>query len=220
MNFFGSREYLTVKSGRLLIIDQFMLGNSQFLDQPHSETQGHTPLDLNFRLDESRSKDGLTTAAERYGGCVIELKPGNYDVWRDARLCVMFICSGETDTRNLSLADEGAPVEEINRPENLDVDEILSERERHQRLGRVFVDTRCLVFIDVTFLNEKQRLKEFAGQRSAGKEKEARDLLRSVGGAVRYGFNREGDELGVFRLEEWRSVGLWPDVCETLTSPE
>ena len=50
---------------------------------------------------------------------------------------------------------------------------------------------------------------------SGGQEKACRDLLRDNGGAVRYGFHRFGDELGVYNIADEDIVCLWPDVAES-----
>ena len=50
------------------------------------------------------------------------------------------------------------------------------------------------------------RYKELRDQRD---DKGARDFLRQYGAAVRYGFNRRGDQLGLFKLDGDNSFGLW-----------
>ena len=76
----------------------------------------------------------------------------------------------------------------------------------------VFVDTRCLVFCDPELLQNQDLLTEYTRLRKEGSDKEARDLLRSKGSAVRYGFNPHGDELAVAKIDGPAVIALWPDV--------
>ena len=48
----------------------------------------------------------------------------------------------------------------------------------------------------------------------SGQDKACRDLLRDNGGAVRYGFQRYGDELGIYLVPDENLVALWPDIQE------
>ena len=50
-----------------------------------------------------------------------------------------------------------------------------------------------------------------------GQDKACRDLLRDNGGAVRYGFRRDGDELVVFQVPGADIICLWPKNIEELT---
>ncbi len=80
--------------------------------------------------------------------------------------------------------------------------------------GHVFVDTRCLAMIDRELLDDGSLLDKYQQLWFTGQDKACRDLLRDNGGAVRYGFNRLGDELGVHFSTESDVVALWPDVAE------
>ena len=55
-------------------------------------------------------------------------------------------------------------------------------------------------------------LPQTAATRAA--HKACRDLLRDNGGAVRYGFQREGDELGIYTIPDENVICLWPDLKE------
>ncbi|MDD2941355.1 MAG: hypothetical protein PHC51_00160 [bacterium] len=67
------QETLTISSGSLVLLDQFMLGNQQF---------------FTF-LDNS----GIETAVGRFGGVIAELPNGTYRVYRDhlEQLIVVFL---------------------------------------------------------------------------------------------------------------------------------
>ena len=86
--------------------------------------------------------------------------------------------------------------------------------EAKDNLGRVFVDTRCLAMIDRELLDDHGLLEKYNSLWFGGQEKACRDLLRDNGGAVRYGFRRYGDELGVYTSPDSDIICLWPDVAE------
>ena len=91
----------------------------------------------------------------------------------------------------------------------------LSDKRGNLRaISQIYVDTRCLVIVDAKLLADKSQLDEYQELRKSSKDKPARDLIRSYGGAVRYGFNRYGDELGVFRFSESNILALWPDIAD------
>jgi hypothetical protein len=54
----------------------------------------------------------------------------------------------------------------------------------------------------------------------SGQDKTARDLLRDNGGAVRYGFRRDGDELGVYQIPGEDVICLWPKNIEEMVAAE
>jgi hypothetical protein len=71
-----------------------------------------------------------------------------------------------------------------------------------EELGEVSVDTRCLAMLDRELLDDTSLLERYQQLWFSGQDKACRDLLRDNGGAVRYGFKRDGDELGVYQIPE------------------
>lgn len=177
----NGRERLDISSGQVLVIDQFMLGNEQFLSRVRGKN-------LQDAANEVRA------AVQMYGGCVVDLDSGEYEVFRDPEQAVMAI----------------QPVAE----EPLSLEDLLEHKGTVSAADRVFVDTRCVVFVDAGILQDEQRLSTYKSFREQGDEKSARDFIRQNGGAVRYGFNRFGDELGVFRVPNTQVVAFWPDVVD------
>jgi hypothetical protein len=173
----NQRERIQVESGSLVLIDQFMLANSQVLAR------------LNDLLDEEpEAKDALV---KEYGGAVVNLPPNTYRIERDPFASTIVI------------HPEGEKVEVKSLKEELD-----------ENLGRVFIDTRCLAMIDRELLDDISLLEKYQDLWVNGKDKACRDLLRDNGGAVRYGFQRFGDELSVHADPELNLIALWPDVIE------
>ncbi|NMC61993.1 MAG: hypothetical protein GYA55_02370 [SAR324 cluster bacterium] len=173
----NKRERIAIESGALVLVDQFMLANPQFL-QKYEEL-----LDADITDKNSLIKD--------YGGVVIELEPGTYRIERDP-FKYSIIIHPEREEPDLSSLQEDAS-------------------ESH---GHVFVDTRCLAMIDRELLDDSDLLEKYQQLWFSGQDKACRDLLRDNGGAVRYGFNRYGDELGVYKIPKESVVCLWPDVAE------
>ena len=173
----NQRERISVESGALVLIDQFMLANPQLIQT------------LVERIDAApEEKDQLI---RDYGGHVVSVEPGTYKIERDPFAFSIVI---HPETYDFS-------------PEDL--------RERaNESLGRVFVDTRCLAMIDRELLDDSDLLIKYQDLWFAGEEKACRDLLRDNGGAVRYGFNRYGDELGIYQIPNEDVICLWPDVNE------
>lgn len=169
----NQRERIAVESGFLVLIDQFMLANPQFLEQLS-----------NLADDAIDSKDDLVRS---FGGEVIELEPGTYRIDRDpfAPSIVIHQSASQEDGEEAA----GGSSESV---------------------GTVFVDTRCLAMIDRELLDDRSLLDRYQQLWFSGQEKACRDLLRDNGGAVRYGFNRFGDELNVLVQEEPGLVCLRP----------
>lgn len=189
------RERLKVSSGLVLVIDQFMLSNKQFLAQIKS------PSDA-----DSAQEVGLVEAAAMFGGCALEIEKGTYKVFRDpVQNIIALERMGETPAEKED--------EEAESP-GFDFEPILNAKGNLTPVSHVFIDTRCLVFIDADFLVDQSSMAEYGKLRHERQDKQARDLLRKNGGAVRYGFNRYGDELGVFRLHDEGLLALWPDVMD------
>ena len=137
----------------------------------------------------------LSDQLSRFGGQVEAVDSGTYQVLRDPRRKMMILSQelGEQDP------------DEIFEKVLLKLDSIHSEK-------TVFIDTRCVVFCDSSLLKDEQILVEFTRLRKEGKDKEARDFLRSKGAAVRYGFNPHGDELAIAQIDEPAVIALWPDI--------
>jgi hypothetical protein len=137
---------------------------------------------------DAAAKDGLI---RDYGGSVVEVQPGTYRIERDPY------------AYSIIIHPEGSSVRS---------DEV-GERATDAR-GRVFVDTRCLAMIDRELLDDSSLLEKYQQLWFSGQDKACRDLLRDNGGAVRYGFQRYGDELGIYVVPGDDIVCLWPDVAE------
>lgn len=186
-------ERLKVSSGLLLIIDQFMLANRQLLSALPKVAEGDGD-------DWVRSNvAAIREAVERYGGVILEASAGEWEVLRDPAESLFIVArvnGGEES--ELSQARQAA----------------LDARGNMAAKNRVFIDTRCAVFVDANILASSQVLADYLELRQAGNDKAARDRIREFGAAVRYGFNRNGDELGVFKLEAGLQYALWPDVVE------
>lgn len=134
-------------------------------------------------------KDRLIAA---YGGTVVELNPGTYRIERDPYKYSIVVHQEGTFARAEDYVDR------VETP-----------------IGHVFVDTRCLAMIDRELLDDSGLLDKYQQLWASGQEKACRDLLRDNGGAVRYGFHRFGDELGVYNIADEDIVCLWPDVAES-----
>lgn len=138
--------------------------------------------------DDADGKDNLV---KDYSGEVVDLEPGTYRIERDPYAFSIVIHR-----------DGDAP-----QGEGL-------SRDTTDRIGQVFVDTRCLAMVDRELLDDRELLEKYQQLWFSGQDKACRDLLRDNGGAVRYGFQRYGDELGIFRMPDSDVVCLWPDVAE------
>jgi hypothetical protein len=162
-NFDGGnqRERITVESGYLVLIDQFMLANPQFIEN------------LKIVLDDvPDKKDDLI---RRFGGQVLKLDPGVYKVERDPIEMKIIIRPGE----------------------NQDEDDDFSAEISSNLFQSVFIDTRCLAMIDRELLDDIGLIDRYQNLWFGGQSKACRDLLRDNGGAVRYGFSRDSDELSI-----------------------
>lgn len=171
------RERIAIESGSLVMIDQFMLANPQFIEK------------LRAIMDEAPEvKDQLI---EDYGGSVVDLEPGTYRIERDPfAFSIVVHPEGKTpDVKNLS-------------------------KEATEKLGHVYVDTRCVAMIDRELLDDSSLLEKYQQLWFSGQDKACRDLLRDNGGAVRYGFQRYGDELSIYAVPEGDVICLWPEIVE------
>lgn len=173
------RERIAVESGNLVLIDQFMLANPDFVRK------------YNEIIDEApEKKDALIG---HFGGYVVSVTPGTYRIERDPfKFSILIHPEGES----------------------VDADDFQSEEVK--QLGQVFIDTRCIAMVDRELLDDGGLLEKYQQLWFSGQDKACRDLLRDNGCAVRYGFSRNSDDLGVYLVAERDLVGLWPDVAEPI----
>lgn len=179
----NKRERIAVESGSLILIDQFMLANPQFIE-------GYSKI-----IDEGAEEKNQFI--NHFGGQVVDLTPGTYKIERDP-FKFSIIVHKEGD--------------EIEKDE-------MSEKAT-SNIGAVFVDTRCIAMIDRELLDDGALLEKYQQLWFSGQDKACRDLLRDNGGAVRYGFSRNSDELGVYTVPGEDVVCLWPDVTAEDITPE
>lgn len=141
---------------------------------------------LSEKMDAApEAKDAII---RKFGGSVVEVEPGTYRIERDP-----FAFS-------IIVHPEGAEPE---------VEEWMS-RASATKEGDLFVDTRCLAMIDRELLDDASLLEKYQQLWFSGQDKACRDLLRDNGGAVRYGFQRNGDELEIHVVPDENVVCLWP----------
>jgi hypothetical protein len=126
-----------------------------------------------------------------YGGCIVELAPGTYKIDRDPFAYSIAVHPDEYEKGTV----------EINRV-------------TCKKLGQVLIDTRCLAMVDRELLDDQALLEKYQQLWFSGQDKLCRDLIRDNGGAVRYGFNRNGDDLAVFQLSGEEVIYLWPESIE------
>lgn len=122
-----------------------------------------------------------------YGGKVISVARGTYRIERDP-FAYTIVVHPEGDT-----------------PQSADV-----LKDATEQLGEVNIDTRCLAMLDRELLDDSSLLERYQQLWFSGQDKACRDLLRDNGGAVRYGFRRDGDELGVYQIPGEHVIALWP----------
>ena len=168
------RERISVESGNLVLIDQFMLANPQFIDE------------LNQFVDAAPEKKDEVIA--KFGGSVVGIEPGTYRIERDPFAFSIMI-----------------------HPEGLEpaIEEWMEKATEPK--GQLFVDTRCLAMIDRELLDDSGLLEKYQQLWFSGQDKACRDLLRDNGGAVRYGFQRGGDDLLIQKIPTENVICLWPE---------
>lgn len=169
----NQRERIAVESGDLVLIDQFMLANPQFIDRIAAVVDD-TPEVKNQVIRD-------------YGGKVITVARGTYRIERDP-FAYTIVVHPEGDS-----------------PEAAELVQDATEE-----LGEVNIDTRCLAMLDRELLDDTSLLERYQQLWFTGQDKACRDLLRDNGGAVRYGFKRDGDELGVYQIPGEDVICLWP----------
>jgi len=129
-----------------------------------------------------------------YGGKVIAVTRGTYRIERDP-FAYTIVVHPEGDS--------------LEAPDMV--------KDATETLGEVNIDTRCLAMLDRELLDDNSLLERYQQLWFDGQDKACRDLLRDNGGAVRYGFRRDGDELVVFQVPGADIICLWPKNIEELT---
>ena len=175
----NQRERISIESGDLVLIDQFMLANGQFIEK------------MAAVLDEAA--EVKNQVIREYGGKVISVTRGTYRIERDP-FAYTIVVHPE--------GDSFGPAEAVKEATDL--------------LGEVNIDTRCLAMLDRELLDDNALLERYQQLWFSGQDKTARDLLRDNGGAVRYGFRRDGDELGVYQVPGEDVICLWPKNMEAM----
>ena len=143
--------------------------------------------------DQPELKDQLV---RDFGGTVVDLEPGTYRIERDPFALSIIV-----------------------HPEGFNPKEEPLSKDSTTPIGQVYIDTRCLAMVDRELLDDSELLDKYQHLWFSGQDKACRDLLRDNGGAVRYGFQRFGDELGIYTLADADVVCLWPDVAGTDVAP-
>jgi hypothetical protein len=175
----NQRERISIESGDLVLIDQFMLANGQFIEK------------MAAVLDEAA--DVKNQVIREYGGKVISVARGTYRIERDPFAYTIVV-----------------------HPEGDSFGSAEAVKEATELLGEVNIDTRCLAMLDRELLDDNSLLERYQQLWFSGQDKTARDLLRDNGGAVRYGFRRDGDELGVYQVPGEDVICLWPKNMEAM----
>jgi hypothetical protein len=129
-----------------------------------------------------------------YGGKVITVTCGTYRIERDP-FAYTIVVHPEGDSLE-------SPAELV--------------KDATDTVGEINVDTRCLAMLDRELLDDSSLLERYQQLWFSGQDKACRDLLRDNGGAVRYGFRRDGDELGIFQVPGEDVICLWPKNIEEL----
>lgn len=173
----NQRERIAIESGDLVLIDQFMLANPQFIEK------------ITAALDEAPEVKNDIIAD--YGGKVISIGRGTYRIERDPFAFTIVV-----------------------HPEGQNVENNEITKDATETLGHIFIDTRCLAMVDRELLDDSSLLEKYQQLWFAGEDKACRDLLRDNGGAVRYGFKRDGDELGIYQVPGEDIICLYPDVVD------
>jgi hypothetical protein len=179
----NQRERISIESGDLVLIDQFMLANGQFIDK------------MAAIIDEQA--EVKNQVIREFGGKVISVTRGTYRIERDPFAYTIVV-----------------------HPEGDALPATDAVKEASELLGEVNIDTRCLAMLDRELLDDNSLLERYQQLWFSGQDKTARDLLRDNGGAVRYGFRRDGDELGVYQIPGEDVICLWPKNMEAMVEAE
>jgi hypothetical protein len=143
-------------------------------------------------IDESA--EVKSEVISEYGGRVISVTCGTYRIERDP-FAYTIIVHPEGDA-----VDSSAEV----------------VKDATSTIGEINVDTRCLAMLDRELLDDSSLLERYQQLWFSGQDKACRDLLRDNGGAVRYGFRRDGDELGIYQVPGEDVICLWPKNIEEM----
>ena len=188
-----------VESGVVAIIDQYMLGNDQLLQMLRG---------IDFSTLDNGGKEQLQAALKKFGGCVVSVPVGELALVREPYEAYMILLpvpsSGPSDEENF-----GNRIDPVSHTQET-VDLILDARPTAEANDKVYIDTRCVVFVDAAQLGDRKLLSQYRALRKRAMDKKARDLLREHGALVRYGFNTLGDELDVVHFPQSKAYGLWP----------
>ena len=179
----NQRERISIESGDLVLIDQFMLANGQFIDK------------MAAIIDEQA--EVKNQVIREFGGKVISVTRGTYRIERDPFAYTIVV-----------------------HPEGDALPATDAVKEASELLGEVNIDTRCLAMLDRELLDDNSLLERYQQLWFSGLDKTDRDLLRDNGGAVRYGFRRDGDELGVYQIPGEDVICLWPKNMEAMVEAE
>ncbi|HMO01418.1 MAG TPA: hypothetical protein PKD37_04665 [Oligoflexia bacterium] len=171
----NKKERVTIESGNLVLIDQYMLANGDFLSKLDSLIDSDPTLKDNLVRD--------------YGGLTVKLGTGTFRIERDPFAFSILLYPEEADMRIQQSTEEN----------------------NGDKIGELFLDTRCIVMIDRELLDDSSLLRRYQELWQSGQDKACRDLLRDNGGAVRYGFTRLAENLGVYLDRERNVVSIWSD---------
>jgi hypothetical protein len=162
----SSTERVEIVSGIMLVIDQFMVGNPDFLRS----------LPEDFKPDSNEFFDLLSEEAEQYGGFALQVSPGSYTVYRNTfdKTIVVF---PEFDAGKIS------------------EERIEDVAENGEVLGSVILDTRCIAILDAALCFRENIIEAYRKLRLENDDKGARDMIRENGASVRYGFSRRSEEI-------------------------
>ncbi len=162
----SSTERVEIVSGIMLVVDQFMVGNPDFL----------RALPEEFKPDSDEFFDALCEEAEVYGGFALQVSPGSYTVYRNTfeKTIVIF---PEFDADKIS----ESRIEDV--------------AENGEVLGSVILDTRCLAILDAGLCFRENIIEAYRKLRLEDDDKGARDMIRENGASVRYGFSRRSEEI-------------------------
>ena len=179
------KTIIEITSGYAVAIDQFMLANGQLLSSLPSDGQ-----DIGMAIE----------AVCNFGGSCFEMENGQLYVVRDTYQKAIVI-SQAVEPDSIDNAEDPKLV--------LSIDDIALKSEELFSVGKVFIDTRCMVLCDVRILFNGALLEKYAKLRMQDKEKPARDLLRDNGCAVRYGFMPYGDEFTAYVTRDKKAAAFF-----------
>ena len=186
----NEREKLKIESGSVLLVDQFFLVNQAVTPEAEGSSQATSPADF----------------LKRTSGLLISLTPGTYSIYRDPvrRIILVYPEGRSIDLRPLppgaserEAEDHSGSAEGQTR---ISLERVLLDAQSRDPRGTVLVETRALALIDQAFLDDAVQRGRYTELFRSGDRKEARDYLRSIGGAVRYGFDRGADTMSVYAL--------------------